>query len=179
MNKKWIATIVLAGSMIAGIGVVGAQDTEPTLEDTASERGGRFGGGPRGGGGGGDVLTDLTGLEHDAIREALADGSTIADLLDEAGVTVDDFVAASLAQVEARLDEAVANGRIDEDAAAQRLADAEERLTALANGEMELGDGEGRGGRGFGPRGGEGDGEGRGPRVRFGGGEDAEVQPDV
>jgi len=101
---------------------------------------------------------EMTGRE---LVEALRDGGTLAELAgDKAEALVDHL----LGLAEAHLDQAVADGRLTEEEAAERLAEATERLTDLMNGELEmpwLADGF----RGHGPRSGGrfGPGPGGGP----------------
>ena len=105
--------------------------------------------GPRAGAG---VVADVLGLEGREIREALQDGQSLADLAAEQGVSTDDLVDAIVEQVEERVDDALESGRIDDEKAAEILAEAAERAEAMVSGEFEPGDGLGRGGpgRGFG-----------------------------
>lgn len=93
------------------------------------------------------LVQEYTGLTHDEIREAFQNGSTLADLIEANGQSVDDFITASVELAEARLDEAVENGFLTEDEAAEKLTEITEKITARLNGEFE---------RGNGPRGGQG-----------------------
>ena len=101
--------------------------------------------GPRGAG----EIAEILGLEGSEIREALRNGSSIAELAEAQGVDSADIVDAIVARAEERLDTAVENGRIDDTQAAEMLTRAAERAEDLVNGEIELG---GRRGhhRGFG-----------------------------
>lgn len=75
---------------------------------------------------------EMTGRE---LVAALRDGATLADLAgDEAQALIDHLVGLA----EAHLDQAVADGRLTEEEAAERLAEATERLTDLMNGELGL-----------------------------------------
>ena len=121
------------------------------LSEVHSERGHR---GRRGGGHGFGSLSEILGLEAGEFRDAIAGGATIADLAEQAGLTTDDVVDALLAEAEERIDTAVADGRLDADEAAEKLAQLEERITDLVNGDVDLGR---HRSRGFGPRGGGGD----------------------
>ncbi len=98
---------------------------------------------------GAGALSEILGLEDGELREALVDGSTIADLAAAAGLTTDAVVDALMADAEERLDEAVANGRIDATEADEKLAEIEERITDLVNGEIDFSERRGRGGPGF------------------------------
>lgn len=120
------------------------------IAEARPERGeGHWGRGHRGEGL--EELTDLLGLEPAEIAEALRSGESLADIATAQGVDPQEVIDAMVERVAEHLDEAVADGRIDEDAAAERLAEMTERLTDRVNGELDF---EGRGGFGrFGDRG--------------------------
>ena len=130
-------------------------DIIEALEAARPERGER-GPGMRGhhGFGGGADIAEVLGLEAGELREALADGQSIAEVAEAQGVAVDDVVDAIVSATEERLADAVENGRIDEERAEEILSDAAERAEDMVNGELELGRrGPGRrgpGGFGFG-----------------------------
>lgn len=124
-----------------------------------SQRPGRgprgFGDGPRGMMG--NLVREYTGLTGPEIREALSDSeTTLADLIEANEQSVDDFVAESIAPVQARLDAAVEVGRITEEEAAERLGEFEARLTEMLETPFDPSERRGRGGFGGGPRGGFG-----------------------
>jgi polyhydroxyalkanoate synthesis regulator phasin len=105
--------------------------------------------GPRGGFGGhghgerGVALTaaaEALGLSTDELRDALADGSTLADVAEAQGVAVEDLVAALVTAAEERIDDAVADGRLTAEEAEQRKAELTERMTERV--ESGLGGGE-------------------------------------
>ena len=104
--------------------------------------------GQRGSRGAGEIA-EILGLETSEIREALRNGSSIAELAEAQGIDSADIVDAIVARAEERLDTAVENGRIDDTQAAEMLTRAAERAEDLVNGEIEFG---GRRGhhRGFG-----------------------------
>ena len=91
--------------------------------------------GPRGAG----EIAEILGLEGSEIREALRNGSSIAELAEAQGVDSADIVDAIVARAEERLDTAVENGRIDDTQAAEMLTRAAERAEDLVNGEIEFG----------------------------------------
>lgn len=105
----------------------------------------------------GGALTDVLGMTGEELRAALSDGQTIAEVAGAQGVSVDDVVAALVAEAEERIDTAVENGRLTDDEAAEKLADATEHITDLVNGEFEPGDRPGHHGRRGGPVGGSPD----------------------
>jgi hypothetical protein len=91
--------------------------------------------GPRGAG----EIAEILGLEGSEMREALRNGSSIAELAEAQGVDTADIVEAIVARAEERLDAAVENGRIDDAQAAEMLTQAAERAEGLVNGEIEFG----------------------------------------
>ncbi len=83
-------------------------------------------------------IAEILGLEGNEIREALRNGSSIAELAEAQGIDSADIVDAIVARAEERLDTAVENGRIDDTQAAEMLTRAAERAEDLVNGEIEL-----------------------------------------
>jgi polyhydroxyalkanoate synthesis regulator phasin len=116
-----------------------AHAAESRAERRSGEGQGRRGGPPgrfgRAGLGTAEALTDVLGIEVDALREALRGGSTIAEIAEANGVAVDDVVAALVAEATERIDVAVESGRLEADEAAERTEMVEERVTAHVNGE--------------------------------------------
>ena len=99
------------------------------------------------------TLASSLGTSADELKAALKDGQSIADIAAANGADLQAIIDSMVEQANARIDEAVANGRIDEAKAAEMKANVEERITARVNGERpERGDGE-RPGRFRGPRG--------------------------
>ena len=91
--------------------------------------------GPRGAG----EIAEILGLEGSEMREALRNGTSIAELAEAQGIDSADVVDAIVARAEERLDTAVENGRIDDTQAAEMLTQAAERAEDLVNGEIEFG----------------------------------------
>lgn len=91
-------------------------------------------------------------LTPEEMREALTEYDTLADLAAAHGSSGAELIAYLVTQVEEHLATAVEEGRITEDEAAEKLADAEERITEMVNSDIPE-PGEGRRGRGprFGP----------------------------
>ena len=96
--------------------------------------------GPRGAG----EIAEILGLEGSEMREALRNGSSIAELAEAQGIDSADVVDAIVARAGERLDTAVENGRIDDTQAAEILTQAAERAEDLVNGEIEFGGRRGR-----------------------------------
>lgn len=94
-------------------------------------------------------------LTSEEMRAALTEYDTLADLAAANGSSGDALIAYLLTQVEEHMATAVDEGRLTEDEAAEKLAEAEEHITEMVNSDIpEPGTGpRGRGGRGpgFGP----------------------------
>jgi uncharacterized protein YidB (DUF937 family) len=99
-----------------------------------------------------ETAADAIGITADDLRTALQDGSTIAEVAAANDVDVQTVIDALVAEATTRIDEAVADGRLDADRAETMKANLEERITARVNGE-DAGPGEGFGPGGFGHRG--------------------------
>lgn len=110
-----------------------ADSVETALQDARPHR--RFGHHRFGGRTHLSVVADTLGMTEDELRTALEDGQTLADLAGEQGVDVQTVVDALVASHKDRLDQAVAAGDITWEQAEEMLARAEERATALVNGE--------------------------------------------
>ena len=95
------------------------------------------------------AAAEAIGITVDELREALRDGQTIADVAEANDVDVQAVVDALVAQRETKIDELVADGRIDEERAAALKETLPDRVTAMVNGERPAG----FGGPGHGPRG--------------------------
>ena len=80
-----------------------------------------------------DAIIEATGLDGAAIREGLAEGSTPAEIIEASGGDVDVVVETVMAAVNVRVETAVSEGSLSEDAAARELAALEERVTDWLN----------------------------------------------
>jgi polyhydroxyalkanoate synthesis regulator phasin len=83
-------------------------------------------GGPFGGFFAFEAAADAIGIDEEALRDALRDGQTIAEVAAANGVDAQTVIDAMVAAAQERVDEAMAN-------ADERLADLEERITDLVN----------------------------------------------
>jgi 3-hydroxyacyl-CoA dehydrogenase len=87
---------------------------------------------------------EFLGLEVEDLAQQLRDGATLAEI---AGDQTDELIALMVDAVEEKLAEAVANERLTQEEADEKLAEAEERITTFVNeGLPERPEGEGRGG---------------------------------
>lgn len=86
---------------------------------------------------GGQAVLDVLGIDPEALREALADGQTLAEIAEANGTTAQQLIDAMVAAAQERLDRAVEDGRLTEEEAAEKLAEITERITGVVNGDVE------------------------------------------
>jgi hypothetical protein len=79
------------------------------------------------------LAADQTGLQPREIMQELNAGKSLADVLTEHSVDVNTFVDTAVGQAEERLNQAVANGRITQEQADERLTQLRENLTERIN----------------------------------------------
>ena len=103
-------------------------------------------------------VAEFLELTQEEMREALAEYDTLADLAAANGSSGAELIAYLVDQAEEHIADAVANGRMTQEVADEKLADLEDHITDLVNSDIpEPGDrpmGGGRGGRGPGGFGG-------------------------
>ena len=80
-----------------------------------------------------DAAAEVIGIEEDDLRDALRDGTTLAELAEQNGVAVQAVIDALVGEANERIDNLVEDGRLDADEAAERLTEATERITTLVN----------------------------------------------
>lgn len=85
---------------------------------------------------GAEVVQETLGLTAEEIRAGLQDGKTLSDLAAEQGVSAEDLAAAMIAAAEERIDAAVEAGKVDADRAAEKLAELEDKIDDVINGEL-------------------------------------------
>lgn len=134
--RKAGTAAILGGTMLAGAlflpAAAGAQETdgdttEPSLENRLDRREARRAAFVA-------TLEDL-GISVDAVQAGKEAGQTLAQIAEAEGVGRADLVDGLVAAAEERLAEAVANGTLTEDEAAEKLAEVEERVTEGVNAE--------------------------------------------
>ena len=142
LPKPVIAAVAAAGLVGGAAGAVvlaptisGAQDAP---EATAPQDSPQTDHGPRGKAGHhrGDRLqaaADAIGVETEALAEALRSGQTLAQVAEANGVDPQTVIDAMVAEANTHLDEAVAEGRIDEEKAAEIRSNLTERITTFVN----------------------------------------------
>jgi hypothetical protein len=92
-------------------------------------------GGP-GGGPGLSAAATAIGISADDLRTAVQSGQTIAEVASANGVDTQAVIDAIVADMQSHLADAVSDGRITQDQADERAANAADRATALVNGEL-------------------------------------------
>jgi flagellar hook-length control protein FliK len=85
-----------------------------------------------------DVAAEYLGITEEALKTSLRDGSTLAEIAEEKGKSVDGLKDALVAAAKADLEEAVEDGRLTEAQEAEILADLPDRIDDLVNGELGL-----------------------------------------
>lgn len=114
-------------------GVVDVQDADAETNER-SERGERGRRGHRGGGCNLEAAAEAIGIDETELRDALDGGESIADVAEANGVSVDAVIDALVEDKAEQIAEKVESGRITQDEADQKLADAEDKITDRVNG---------------------------------------------
>ena len=81
---------------------------------------------------------EFLGVTPEEAREALGEGQKLAELAEANGSSAEELVAFLLGEIEEHVAQGVADGKITEEQQAEILENAEERLTAMVNGEIDL-----------------------------------------
>ena len=104
------------------------------MQDARPDRGehGRFGPRPRLGLAL-DAAAEALGISLDELRADLREGKTLAEVAGEQGIDVQQVVDGLTAAAAARLDQAVADGRLTQEQADLRLQETTERIQELVN----------------------------------------------
>jgi cell division FtsZ-interacting protein ZapD len=135
-----IAVTMLAAAALAGA-LGGALLLGPASADTSTDAAGTTAAGAAASAapcreGLADVA-DAIGISTDDLRAALRDGQTLAEVAEANGVDAQRVVDVLVENGTARLEAAVAAGRIDQATADERKASLPERAADLVNGELE------------------------------------------
>ena len=140
--------------------ITAAVNADPADRPGGGHRPGGRHGGPFGDRGDkAEALGEALGLTTEELRSGFEAGKSIADMAVEQGVDVDALVDQLVAEATARVDQAVADGKIDSDKAAQITEDLQARITERVN--QDPSERPERPERGFrGPRGPEADSDG-------------------
>ncbi|HSG80271.1 MAG TPA: hypothetical protein VLD62_11870 [Acidimicrobiia bacterium] len=128
-------------------GTISQDQAEAVAQALAEDARGLAGRRHRGGGHAIGAAAEFLGIEVEELRTQLRDGATLAEI---AGEQTDALVSELVSQAEERIAQAVENGRITQKQADEKLAEIEQRITDMVDGDMPE-RGEGR--HGFGRRG--------------------------
>jgi polyhydroxyalkanoate synthesis regulator phasin len=102
------------------------QTQADAVAEVLADRAGEFRGGR---GAHFEEIAEFLGVTSEEIRDALIDGSTLGEIAEANGSSAAELITFMVEQASERLDEAVAEGRITEEEAAERLAEITERIT--------------------------------------------------
>ncbi|GAB2692818.1 hypothetical protein [Thalassiella azotivora] len=155
------------GEALAGLvddGTITQEQADAVAEHLAERGPGGHGMGGHGMGGHGTGIlgagltaaADELGMDVDALRDALREGSTLGEVADAQGVDRDDLVDGLVARATERVADLVRDGRLTRGQADELLADLPDRVTALLDAEAPAAGGPGHRpghGHGDGPRG--------------------------
>ncbi|NJN67136.1 MAG: hypothetical protein HC884_10710 [Chloroflexaceae bacterium] len=152
MNKRVLMAvgvlIVLLVSVVLVAPLAMAQGPGGGGHPGRSGQNGEFAGPPPGEAGGAphghlETIAETLGMTTEDLMSALQEGKTIAEVAEAQGVDLDTVVDAVLAEMKARLDTQVEAGRLTQDEADERLAEARERITERMNETRPSGEREG------------------------------------
>lgn len=136
---KWLGIGAIASALALG-GVTlertYAQGTPPAATATATPAAQQAQGKQRGRQIGGaliKVTADVTGLQPKDVLTELRAGKSLAQIAQEKGKTADDIINAVVNKAKARLDQAVASGKLTQDQENQRLTKVRDAATKLVN----------------------------------------------
>ncbi|MEX0698241.1 MAG: hypothetical protein WD651_05450 [Acidimicrobiia bacterium] len=85
-----------------------------------------------------EAAADIIGIENADLREALADGATLAEVAEDNGVDVETLVDGLVAALNEKVDELVADGRITEERAAEIKENAPQRIENFVNAQVRV-----------------------------------------
>jgi hypothetical protein len=86
-------------------------------------------------------VIEMLGIDGPALREALSEGKSVADIAEENGVEIGEIVGELLHERSVHLAERVADGSLTEDEAAEKLEAMEAKITERLNTVPEAGEG--------------------------------------
>jgi hypothetical protein len=129
--KKIIVSTALMGSMALGVGFASAQDNPPP-------------GRPRPIQALIEIVSEETGLEPREIAAQAREGMSLADIITANDGSVEVVIDAAVSEATEQINAALAEGRISQEQADNRLANLEDNITRALNGERFPNRGEGR-----------------------------------
>jgi len=129
--KKSLAVMAMAATLACGSAVAMAAETSDTPTAQAQEQ--RDHRRPRIRRALMTVVTETLGVNRGQVISTIRTGGTLAGLAEEQGVDPAVLIDNLVAVVDGWLDQAVANGRLTADEAAEKLGKATERITNFVN----------------------------------------------
>ena len=93
------------------------------------------------------AIAEFLGMEVDDFRQALQEYDTLADLAAANGSSGSELISFLVGQAEERLDQAVADGKIEQAEADEKLAEVTDKITEMVNSEIPEDAGQRRDGR--------------------------------
>jgi hypothetical protein len=97
-----------------------------------------------------ETVAGVIGIEVDALRDAVRDGQSIAEVAEANGSSAQAVIEALVAEMNTRVDQAVEDGKLTEERADEIRAEAPDKIESMVNGEFEGRRGPGGHHRGFG-----------------------------
>ena len=124
--KKLFVVVITIASLLAMMGVVGAQDATatPAVGGVTPIRTVI------------QIVADQTGLKPGEITRQLAQGMTLADIIQANNGNVQTIVDQSITKITAEINQAVASGAMTQDRANQILANLKDQVTKGINGDL-------------------------------------------
>jgi 3-hydroxyacyl-CoA dehydrogenase len=83
-----------------------------------------------------EAVIDATGLTQSDLMQQLMGGSTLSEIVTANGGDMQAIIDTAIASATERINQAVANGRLTQEQADERLANLEQNLTELMNGDL-------------------------------------------
>lgn len=158
-----VAGGLTAGSIFSPIGFASAQEDDtsetPTAEEEtadSSESGERKRGSRKGRLARGEVAAEALGISQEDLKAGFGEGKSLSQMAEENGVDISELKATLTAQINERIDEAVAEGKIDADEAVEKkeaVAERVDKMVEATPGDRSERDGSKRQGKGHGQRG--------------------------
>ncbi len=84
-----------------------------------------------------ETVAEAIGIDVAVLRDALGDGQTIAEIAADKASSAEKVIEALVTEMNANLDQAVADGKLTTEQADGIRADAPDRIAAMVNGEFE------------------------------------------
>ena len=84
-----------------------------------------------------DIISEATGLEPQEVMSAWQDGSTLAEIIEANGADVETIKADIIADATEKLNQAVADGRIDQAEADEKIASLDAKVDEVLSSEFE------------------------------------------